>query len=366
MWDDMDWGSMVRKVVPRPEPEPAPPAEAAEPEKPVVEARAAVSTPPAPTPPPLPVDEKLAMLPRAEDSAPERAPRNESRGPATVGLSAADRFVYAPQTAATFTFCTPEGVEQGTVVLKSEMKIGRHSGNDIVIQELHVSSHHARIVQRDDGCFELFDLGSGGGTFVNDEQVQQRVLRHGDRVDFATVSGIFRHTAAATGAEDDGIGSTLPYKRVAPGAPMAAAPPPSPAAQHGRLVLAVSGMPRLVMPLAGEVNIGRADTNSLVIPEVHVSGLHARINLRADGVHELQDLLSTCGTYVNGTQVQKHALQPGDRIRFGASVECLFELSSELPPTPRLPVVWDVPSQDAPASAPPVAEVRLPVPKPAK
>lgn len=114
MWDDMDWGSMVRKVVPRPEPEPAPPAEAAEPEKPVVEARAAVSTPPAPTPPPLPVDEKLAMLPRAEDSAPERAPRNESRGPATVGLSAADRFVYAPQTAATFTFCTPEGVEQGT------------------------------------------------------------------------------------------------------------------------------------------------------------------------------------------------------------------------------------------------------------
>lgn len=114
---------------------------------------------------------------------------------ATPAASVAERFVFAPKSEATLAFLR-DGVEERPVTLKRETRVGRHASNDLVIQDLHVSSHHARLVCRDDGVFEVFDLRS----------------------------------------------------------------------------------------------------------------LHARINMHADGTHELHDLLSTCGTYVNGTQVQQSSM----------------------------------------------------------
>jgi pSer/pThr/pTyr-binding forkhead associated (FHA) protein len=59
--------------------------------------------------------------------------------------------------------------------------IGRLEDNDIVIENLAVSGHHAKIDSVGDE-YLLSDLKSKNGTFVNDELTTQHWLRHGDVV----------------------------------------------------------------------------------------------------------------------------------------------------------------------------------------
>ena len=47
-----------------------------------------------------------------------------------------------------------------------KITIGRDSGNDIVLNDIHVSAHHAMIT-RQGGSWQLQDLGSTNGTYVN-------------------------------------------------------------------------------------------------------------------------------------------------------------------------------------------------------
>ncbi len=64
---------------------------------------------------------------------------------------------------------------------KSVVTIGRKMGNDVVIDNLAVSGHHARVVQ-EGGTFFVEDTGSTNGTFLNDVQVEKRRLQHGDQI----------------------------------------------------------------------------------------------------------------------------------------------------------------------------------------
>src|SRR5204862_7481768 len=86
-------------------------------------------------------------------------------------------------------------------------------------------------------------------------------------------------------------------------------------------------MARLVLSLDGSVmaeynmnkeryTIGRLPDNDIRIDNAAVSGHHSLIiNILNDSF--LEDLNSTTGTYVNGTLIKKHALQPGDVITVG-------------------------------------------------
>jgi len=66
-------------------------------------------------------------------------------------------------------------------LLKESITIGRKEGNIIVIDNLAVSSFHARIdVAGSD--FILTDLQSTNGTFVNDKKVVSHKLIHGDNI----------------------------------------------------------------------------------------------------------------------------------------------------------------------------------------
>src|SRR5260370_1167692 len=55
-------------------------------------------------------------------------------------------------------------------VLKSTVSIGSAEGNDFVIRQATVSQRHATMVQKD-GRFELSDLSSTNGTFVNGRRI---------------------------------------------------------------------------------------------------------------------------------------------------------------------------------------------------
>jgi phosphoserine phosphatase RsbU/P len=68
------------------------------------------------------------------------------------------------------------------VIDKPLFRIGRKSESDVRPVSVDVSREHADIVRRDDGGFVLRDRGSRYGTFVNDEQVTERPLKHRDRI----------------------------------------------------------------------------------------------------------------------------------------------------------------------------------------
>jgi eukaryotic-like serine/threonine-protein kinase len=59
--------------------------------------------------------------------------------------------------------------------------IGRKPDNDLVIDNLAVSGHHARIARLDDG-FVIQDTGSTNGIFLNGEKVAQHALKYGDQI----------------------------------------------------------------------------------------------------------------------------------------------------------------------------------------
>lgn len=82
-------------------------------------------------------------------------------------------------------------------------------------------------------------------------------------------------------------------------------------------------------PLAsGEVWIGSARANDVVLPLRGVSRRHARLFVDADGA-KLEDLDSKNGVAVNGTLVGQARLKAGDEIRFGPALLRLEEVDAE-------------------------------------
>jgi pSer/pThr/pTyr-binding forkhead associated (FHA) protein len=72
------------------------------------------------------------------------------------------------------------------------------------------------------------------------------------------------------------------------------------------------------------LRVGRDPRNELVLADEQVSRLHAQIRREADG-YVLYDLNSKNGTFVNGQQIARCRLRPGDRIRVGATDLVFFE-----------------------------------------
>jgi pSer/pThr/pTyr-binding forkhead associated (FHA) protein len=76
------------------------------------------------------------------------------------------------------------------------LTIGRKETNDVVIENLGVSSRHAKIDTVDD-TFLLTDLQSKNGTFVNEKLITSHWLKHGD------VIAIGKHTLVFSFAEGE-------------------------------------------------------------------------------------------------------------------------------------------------------------------
>jgi len=73
------------------------------------------------------------------------------------------------------------------------MRIGRVPDNDLVLSDLNVSRHHAELRKSPTGSYEIVDLGSHNGTFVNGQRVTSQVLSEQDLVSIG--SSTFRLTS---------------------------------------------------------------------------------------------------------------------------------------------------------------------------
>jgi hypothetical protein len=92
-----------------------------------------------------------------------------------------------------------DGNETSFPLTRDSYTLGRHKNNDIVVTDAKVSSFHARIDRSADG-FQIVDLKSRNGTFVNGKKVESRVLKTGDEVRLGTAKLIYKvdYTSSVT------------------------------------------------------------------------------------------------------------------------------------------------------------------------
>ncbi|MDI1454515.1 FHA domain-containing protein [Streptomyces sp. NPDC003388] len=68
------------------------------------------------------------------------------------------------------------------------VRIGRGEDNDLVVDDLTVSRHHAELRHHTDGSYEIADLGSHNGTYLNGTPVTRATIGPGDLVGIGHVT----------------------------------------------------------------------------------------------------------------------------------------------------------------------------------
>lgn len=278
-------------------------------------------------PPPAPGEDALSRSPSSDaapssQAVPDRHFCDDRTVAHQVGEAEAgrDRVFITPESIATLRMST--NGRNTSIPLSDSFQVGRKRENDLVIQDRRVSSHHARFVKRPDGVFVVHDLESAGGTFVNGERVVSQPLSDGDRIEFATVGADFHYVSGEHVKMDEELGATLVEDNDAVRRRYAALTAPK---RRARLI-AVDADQYVAVPSKGRVAIGRAPHNDFVVDDMHVSNEHARLVDSGNGIYEIFDLGSTCGTAVNGESIVQKVLSNGDRIQLG-SMEFVFEIS---------------------------------------
>jgi len=88
---------------------------------------------------------------------------------------------------------------------KPDMLIGRHSEADVRLALPDVSRRHCRFVFAE-GHWQVFDLDSLNGLFVNDERLQEATLCQGDQI---RIGGLTFLVNLGPAEEQDGVIKTI-------------------------------------------------------------------------------------------------------------------------------------------------------------
>lgn len=171
---------------------------------------------------------------------------------------------------------------------KAVTTLGRRRTNMIQILSPIVSGEHARIELTRKG-HTIIDLNSTNGTYVNGKRLkpmEPHLLASNDIIRFS-----------------DALGNSARLTYVAPSA----------FGDIGETDLSGS------FQLTANVSyIGRNPGAAVSLSHPAVSWNHAKVVKRADNSYTIQDLSSSNGTFVNGTQLRReHKLERGDVIQIG-------------------------------------------------
>ncbi len=197
------------------------------------------------------------------------------------------------------------------------VNLGRAPENSIVIAESKVSRLHAQLNWVNDD-WEVVDLGSSNGTFVNGERIERRRIAPGDTIQIGDSTLRYELGAAEPAAADAAItiddegdlDKTLADATVAVKLSQIDLP---------RLAVRMPGRPTWELALDGdEFTIGRNTTNDIIVDLPQISRLHARLVRRGDHF-VLKDNDSSNGTWLGSTRIDEIPLQGGDTFRIGTA-----------------------------------------------
>jgi len=107
------------------------------------------------------------------------------------------------------------GPLEGTVrtLTDGQLSLGRDTANQIMIGDSAVSRKHCAISQVSAGVYEISDLESHNGTFVNGTKIARTPIQHGDRIRVGTNEFVF-----LTGEDKDaGLQSSVANKQTTSG-----------------------------------------------------------------------------------------------------------------------------------------------------
>jgi pSer/pThr/pTyr-binding forkhead associated (FHA) protein len=219
-----------------------------------------------------------------------------------------------------------EGKRTVVPLTRDEYTLGRKDGNTIRLTERNVSRAHARLYKKKNGTptdadgakttIILEDLTSYNGVFVNGLRVAHaQNLTHGDLVQIGEYRIVLQDETAA-----DAPPPALPndVKQTAPGAPAAHARASALLDRPNRLVMIVGPAPAAEFPLDRErMTIGRAEDASISVNHNSVSRIHCEVHALGDGRFEIVDKASSNGVRVNGADLRRGIVEPGDVIELG-------------------------------------------------
>jgi chromosome segregation ATPase len=92
---------------------------------------------------------------------------------------------------AKLTFVLEDG-QDVVVPVAERVSVGRDDGNDVVVDDPRISARHAELVRSAEGRYEVSDLESKAGTFVNGDRVEKRrPIAGGDKIAFGPLIAVF-------------------------------------------------------------------------------------------------------------------------------------------------------------------------------
>jgi pSer/pThr/pTyr-binding forkhead associated (FHA) protein len=205
--------------------------------------------------------------------------------------------------------------------------IGRGSKNTVIIRDNEVSREHCRLIRVVDD-FELQDLESSNGTFVNGQPVQGNwLLQPGFLVELGdTITLEYERTEAdRREGERDTQEAPTPDVEVF---------------QRCTLMITQGPDPGRALTLNGStVTIGRDLSNDFIIQDPEVSRFHVRLRLTNKG-HMVEDLESTNGTMINeGAMVEPTLLHDHDVLKLGTGVQLQYDIHQDVQPPPESPTI---------------------------
>src|SRR5437016_1914126 len=74
------------------------------------------------------------------------------------------------------------GTRSEVTLDQPRVTVGRHAANNVVVNDTRASRAHCVIEQTEDGAFQIRDLQSANGTWVNGQRIDTAMLNPGDVV----------------------------------------------------------------------------------------------------------------------------------------------------------------------------------------
>jgi pSer/pThr/pTyr-binding forkhead associated (FHA) protein len=205
-----------------------------------------------------------------------------------------------------------EGKRTVVQLTRDRYSIGRKEGNTIRLTERNVSRQHARLMRSTGAgppAFVLEDLSSYNGVFVNGLRIgTAQELANGDLVQIGDYRIVLEDEATA-------VEATPVDTKQTPSHPARAS---TLLDRPNRLVMLAGPTPGAEFPLDRErMTIGRAEDANVSVNHNSVSRLHCEVHALGDGRFEIVDKGSSNGVRLNGSDLRRGIIEPGDVIELG-------------------------------------------------